>query len=220
MTHKEWLDNEYQQWVKALQESTVDNFQQNPIVRRMLSLDTSYPFDRVSGINIQKIGRLGLGKWMSAISQAIWRMAYYAEKVLEQKPKAIVEIGGGVGQFYAVLRALGYKGVYAMYDLPEVMDFQLKYLTEVEKITGLKCSLISHDSYFSDWEDRFCVSFYAFGEFTDETKDWHIANVISKCPHGMMVFNPHSGASDKINFKCKVEDEYPLTSPGNKFITW
>jgi len=34
--HKQWLDNEYQQWVKALQESTVDNFGSHPMVKRML----------------------------------------------------------------------------------------------------------------------------------------------------------------------------------------
>jgi len=36
MSYTEWLNNEYDQWVKALQESTVDNFGSHPIVRRML----------------------------------------------------------------------------------------------------------------------------------------------------------------------------------------
>lgn len=36
MEYKEWVDNEYQLWVKAIQESTVHNFKEHPQVKRML----------------------------------------------------------------------------------------------------------------------------------------------------------------------------------------
>lgn len=212
MDHKEWLYNEYQQWIDALNSCTVDNFQQNDIVRRMLSLDGGFPFDRVSGVNIQKIGRLGLGKWMSAISPAIWRMCHYAQRILQDSPSHICEIGGGVGQFYAILRALGYKGKYYIFDLPEVQRFQGRYLAEVEKRTGL-------DTIQSFGEFDYCVSFYAYGEFTDEVKKRYLP-LIKSCPHGFMIYNPHSGASSEVPFPCAITDEYPLTSPGNKQLVW
>lgn len=141
------------------------------------------------------------------------RMIYYAERVLEQNLSHICEIGGGVGQFYAVLRALGYRGKYYIYDLEEVKRFQRKYLDEVTRRTGLETSL-----EFGRFD--YCVSFYAYGEFDDDLKAWYTAKVITKTPHGLIIFNPHSGSSSEIPFECKVEDEYPLTSPGNKMLTW
>lgn len=231
MTHKQWLDNEYQQWIKALQESTVDNFKEHPVVRRMLSLDLWVDYEEPDELFLTNfflpevigciaINQIGYCKTKGGIDNSLKRMIYYAQKVLAQTPSSICEIGGGVGQFYAILRALGYKGQYAMYDLPEVLDFQLKYLKEVGERTGLECPVTEHENSNPNW---FCVSFYAFGEFDDKTKQWYIENVISKCEHGMIVFNPHSGASDYLPFQFEtqvVQDEYPLTSPGNKFITW
>ena len=218
MTHKQWVDNEYQQWIKALQESTVDNFGDHPMVKRML-------------------GQMGVGKtiqFMRQVDEKIFfkifdlidigcdfndyegnfiRMAYYAEKVLRNNPTSIVEIGGGVGQFYAVLRALGYKGKYFIYDLPEVKEFQRKYLDRVTELTGLNTDL-----EFTNFD--YCVSFYALGELDDETKEWYVESVVKQTPHGMIVWNPHSNASKEINFPCKIEPEYPLTHPDNKFCVW
>lgn len=215
--HKQWLDNEYSQWVKALQESTVDNFGDHPMVRRMLG-----GVDRGMFIELVPLRYLPIevDKALSTIitlggyfSGNVWRMEYYANKVLSQNPTSICEIGGGVGQFYAVLRALGYKGKYFIFDLQEVKEFQRKYLDRVTKLTGLDTSL-----EYTDFD--YCVSMYALGEFDDELKNWYIENVVKKCPHGLIVWNPHSGASDKITFDCKTEPEYPLTSPGNKLLTW
>ena len=213
--HREWLNNEYSQWVKALQESTVDNFGSHPMVKRMLGevnvrlfwdLYDYIPPNQMDIINV--IHPIG-----GNFGDIIHRMVYYAQKVLKENPTSIVEIGGGVGQFYAVLRALGYKGKYFIYDLPEVKEFQRKYLDRVTELTGLNTDL-----KFTDFD--YCVSFYCLGELDDETKSWYVENVVKKCPHGMMVFNPHSGASSEIPFPCKVEDEYPLTNPGNKQLTW
>lgn len=227
MTHKEWLDNEYSEWVKALSECTVHNFKDNHVVKRMLGCIEFTLHAEDAGIAftwrwhvINKIDRIGysvdLGDNMEGCrwsTGGLLRMVYYAQKVLKQNPGHICEIGGGVGQFYAVLRALGYNGKYYIYDLPEVQDFQRKYLDEVTKLTGLNTELKKGGF-------DFCVSFYAYGEFDDELKSYYEREVITKCPHGFIVFNPHSGASDKINFECKVEPEVPETSPGNKILIW
>lgn len=215
-SHKDWLNNEYSQWIKALEESTVDNFGEHPMVKRMLgNVDMQVFHEEIESMeqeewntlyDIQCIG----GDWLGGIMA---RMIYYAQQVLQQNPKAICEIGGGVGQFYAVLRALGYTGTYFIYDLPEVVEFQKKYLAEVEKRTGLNTKQV-----FCGFD--FCVSFYCLGELDDDTKKKYIEEVVKKCPHGLIVWNAHSGASDEITFPCKIEPEYPLTAPNNKLLTW
>lgn len=217
--HREWLDNEYSQWVKALQESTVDNFGSHPMVKRMLGEVSGPDFAILCDGKYDDISIWpGLKTVMSLggeFTGNVWRMIYYAQKVLERNPTVICEIGGGVGQFYAVLLSMGYTGKYYIYDLKEAQEFQGDYLFEFWKRSGIKPGDMS-----KDYEFDYCVSFYAFGEFDDTTKQHFINTVISKVPHGMMVFNPHSGASSEIPFPCKVEDEYPLTSPGNKFLSW
>ena len=157
---------------------------------------------------IDEIGRSRKG----GITDVCWRMVYYAKQVLERHPISIVEIGGGVGQFYAVMRALGYTGDYYISDLPSVMLFQNAYLRAVHYETGLHTSQVLHFD--------FCVSFYALGEFDDELKEWYMEMVVSKCPHGFALWNPHSGASAEVPFECTIKDEYPLLNPGNKQLEW
>jgi len=212
-SHKTWLDNEYRQWSRALASCTVHNFKDHPMVRRMLG-EIEWPAPLPYGIDLGLMTRIdNIGRSVpSEISGTALRMLHYAQQVLERNPPSIVEIGGGVGQFYTVVRALGYQGGYYILDLPEVWAFQVKYLVEVERQTGL---CLPQDLHYD-----FCVSFYALGEFDDETKDWYVEHVVRKCLHGFIVWNPHSGASDVIDFHCMVTDESPLINPGNKQLEW
>lgn len=217
--HKEWLDNEYRKWIEALQGSTVHNFKEHAMVKRMLGeIDWPDQFKFVLSAgeyelmcNIDNIGREQAGQ----LSGTAWRMLYYARQVMLRRPFSIVEIGGGVGEFYAILRALGYMGRYFIFDLPDVKLFQAAYLSEVERQTGLELPFYQYPKSYD-----FCVSFYALGEFDDELKSWYIDQVVKKCPHGFIVWNPHSGASAEVNFPCEIMDEYPLLKPGNKQLEW
>jgi hypothetical protein len=213
-SHKVWLNNEYKKWMEALKSSTVHNFKDHPMVRRMLG-DIKWPGPLPQRIDLELLTRIdNIGRsQVTEISGTALRMIHYAQKVLERDPPSIVEIGGGVGQFYATLRALGYQGEYYIMDLPDVVEFQFLYLAEVERQTGLQLKL--RPSRFD-----FCVSFYALGEFDDDTKIWYIENVVTRCPHGLVIWNPHSGASDMINFPCRVTDERPLLRAGNKQLEW
>lgn len=215
MNHKQWLDNEYKLWVEALQASTVHNFGSHPQVKRMLSEVDGW--DWINGVALDteeanvfhKIYSLG-GNFWGICS----RMAWYAQRILKLNPTSIIEIGGGVGQFFAILRALGYKGHYVIYDLPEVKDFQSKYLDEASKLTGI--NVIQS----APAEIDLCVSFYAFGEFDDELKLCYIENPIKKCKRGYMAFNPHSGASDDLSiFPFPVKSE-PGREENIKIVTW
>lgn len=220
--HKSWLDNEYRQWTRALQSSTVHNFKEHPQVRRMLSIGTEFPFSVMGGLTPETVSLISLIDSIGyshavdprLISGNCARMVWYARQILNRKPSNIIEIGGGSGQFYAVLRALGYASSYYIADLPEVQAFQHRYLEEVSRRTDLYLE----QSYMKNY--KFCISLYALGEFDDLTKHQYIHNVVNKCKHGFIVWNPHSGASSLIGFKCKVQDEYPLLNPGNKQLEW
>jgi FkbM family methyltransferase len=216
LSHPHWLANEYRQWVAALKASTVHNFKDHPMVRRMLG-EINWPEPVPHNIDLELLTRIdNIGRaQQSGISGTALRMIHYAQMVLERNPPSIVEIGGGVGQFYATLRALGYQGRYFIFDLEEVKEFQDRYLAEVERQTGLSLPRFQYPSSY-----EFCVSFYALGEFDDQTKAWYVEHVVRKCAHGFIVWNPHSGASDVIDFPCKETDESPLLNPGNKQLEW
>lgn len=221
MTHKTWLDNEYNLWIEALQSSTVDDFKSHPQVKRMLGEVDRMKFTTLetlaTGIThkeiLFKINGVGNGNQMLPLSGTFIREVYWALEVLKLSPDYICEIGGGVGEFYAILRALGYEGHYYIYDLPEVQKFQRKYLDKVEEVTGLSLPLIHINR-----GEVFCVSFYALGEFDDELKDRIIKNVVNHCSHGFIVWNAHSGASPEININhnftatpCDKEDSIIVT---------
>jgi hypothetical protein len=213
MTYKDWLDNEYRLWVQALQSSTVFNFKDHPQVKRMLSTDMVWlgNVPRVNMKLMQKIDQLGYTAPLNSISGACLRMIYYADRIARINPPSIIEVGGGVGQFYAILRALGYKNDYFIYDLPDVKDFQYKYLQEIRWQTKL-------ETHQRRPKFDFFLSFYALGEFDDDTKEYYIRNGVNKCKHGYVVWNPHSGATERIPF----EFEYYVIQQkdGSKLITW
>ena len=121
-THKQWLDNEYSMWVDALQESTVHNFKEHEMVKRMLSEDIKFPAGKRPNLSLETLELVTridqIGRSSTDITDVCWRMLYYANLVLRREPISLVEIGGGIGEFYALIRALGYKGDYFIYDLP------------------------------------------------------------------------------------------------------
>jgi len=215
-SHKQWLENEYRKWIDALQASTVHNFKDHTMVKRMLG-EIQWPLPIPQDIDLELLTRIdNIGRSRpSGISGTAARMIHYAQKVLERNPRFIVEIGGGVGQFYATLCALGYTGRYFIFDLEGVKAFQDSYLSEVERQTGVLLPRFQNPQAY-----EFCVSFYALGEFDDATKAWYVEHVVRKCPHGFVIWNPHSGASDMIDFPCRVTDESPLLHPGNKQLEW
>lgn len=236
--HKSWLDNEYSQWVKALQESTVHNFKEHPMVKRMLgvknfslrSTDAGTAFGehwhlmcKIDSIGYSDEGNSdlmvskdGIYEDENADRGSMLRYIYYANQILKLNPSSICEIGGGVGQFYAILRALGYKGTYKIVDKSEVIQFVNKYLDEVEKQTGLNLNMGADGNMGSEM----VVSFYALGEFDDQTKADYFRTIINNTKHGYIAWNAHSGASDDLSlFKHDIKVT-PGIEEGIKIIQW
>lgn len=223
--HKQWLDNEYQQWINALSECTVHNFKEHPGVRRMLGepdigiwAKTVVNWDGVDSDMLVNIERIGLMDDATEDSRAslsrFFRYVHYAQQILQRNPISIVEIGGGVGQFYATLRALGWNGFYHIVDIPEVMAFQEEYLDYVSEQTGLDLALNPSIS------PKMLLSFYALGEFDDETKESY-RQLITDSPHGYIAWNSHSGASEDLSiFSAHDITVTPGLEPGITIIEW
>lgn len=224
MNHTDWLETEYRLWELALGElmnpKAFKTFKSHPAVKRMLSDIERGLFglelDPCTEMLLQKIDHIGYDTDGHMITGAAERMIHYAQQVLKVNPNHIVEIGGGVGQFYAIIRALGYKGKYHILDRYEVERFQRYYLSQVEKETGLSLPL-TPGTY------DYCVSFYALGEFDDNLKRWYFENVIDKAPHGLILYNPHSGANPAVppsKHEFIITPEDPKTGENNKMIVW
>ena len=214
--YSDWLKKEYDQWVDILELSTVDNFARRPMVQRMLSINApKHPYNKLNPLEESRINLIASLGGLSFIDLRfdVQRMIYYAQRVLKENPTHIVEIGGGVGQFAAILSALGYEGKYYIYDIPQVNKFQRVYLDSIYDELGVFVQMEKGDF-------DYCVSFYALGEFEDSVKYWYIENIVKKCPHGLIAWNPHSGASDIITFPCRVEPEPVQSHPNNKLLVW
>lgn len=217
MTHSEWLNNEYEQWIAALNECTVHNFKEHPMVNRMLShVDVDVwrkqvVLSAIPRAQLNKIDSISLIGGRGDMG-CICRMIYYAQQIIKLNPQSICEIGGGVGQFYAILRALGYEGRYFIYDLEPVSNFQIKFLQEVRNQTGLFTEQSSMPS-------ELVVSFYALGEF-DDTEKRAYAPMLRAMPHGYIAWNPHSGASDDLSIFPDNITVTPGIEPGIKIIQW
>lgn len=222
--HKQWLDNEYSQWIAALNKSTVHNFKEHPMVKRMLGEPDATQWVSLLEGNLDYpvldlvylIDSIGFSVYQQ-LSGTCARMIYYAQQILKRNPSSICEIGGGVGQFYAILRALEWEGTYWIFDLPEVRKFQEKYLYEVNKQTGL----FTHQCITDDCDSLdMAISFYALGEFDDETKK-HYESLVSACKHGYIAWNPHSGANDDLSIFDKHQITVtPGVEEGIKIIEW
>lgn len=222
MTHKAWLDNEYNLWVEALESSTVDNFKEHPQVKRMLG-EAGHSEFHTKAVTVAleqhwktvlTINNIGYSNFRPFISGTCLRMIYWALEVLKLKPDSICEIGAGVCEFYAVIRALGYKGQYFVYDLPEVKKFQRKYLDKVQELTGLELPIIE-----TARGKILLVSFYALGEFDDELKQWYIDRIVNRYNYGFIVWNFHSGSSPEINITHKFTS-VPCDKEDSIIVTW
>lgn len=227
MPTREWVQDEYTAWESALAGCTVNDFKLVPAVRRMLSLDLGLSYDAYHDTahrlslkqwqTLERLDAIGMGgEADEPLSVAGLRFAHWAFKIIDAVPASIVEIGGGCGQLYATLRVLGWKGKYGILDLPKVQTFQHRYLNHVGNVFGFDTALYSRPP----WD--MAVSFYALGEFTDEIRKDYIDRIVSKCPKGLLVWNPIDYASPEIPlpFAFDVEDEVPLTAPGNKVVRW
>jgi putative sugar O-methyltransferase len=130
----------------------------------------------------------------------------------------IIEIGGGYGGqckiLYDLCETMPLKiKSYTIVDLPDVCDFQKKYLDL------LGYSNINYEKFEQlNLNKRYdlLVSNYAMGEFSKEIQDYYIEKVVKFCDYWYMVWN----LSDIHEYfkGSTVLPEVPQTGTNNKLI--
>lgn len=224
--YSEWVTNEYQQWIEALRKSDVSNFKKNPTVKRMLGepdhaiwLDAylrNFIGSEKTLETIIKINEIGYPDATGFEVSRVRRYIYYAQQIIQRSPESVCEIGAGVGEFFAVLRAMGYEGEYRILDLRPVRIFQDKYLTEITRRTGLDTRQSKRMGPL-----EMLISFYALGEFDDKCKGQFANRDIPFYKRGYIAWNPHSGATDDLSiFNAHKITITPGLEDGVKIIEW
>lgn len=135
--------------------------------------------------------------------------------------KNIVEIGGGYGGLCLYINSLSNNTYnYSIFDLPEVMLLQAKYLTA----HNIQCNFLDFHSQLPD--KFYLISNYCYSEIPDLSIRKKYQNVIDRSDAGFMLWNADamkSGASISETFANKniiTNIENPLTAPGNLEIYW
>jgi putative sugar O-methyltransferase len=138
----------------------------------------------------------------------------------------VIEIGGGFGGQAAVSLTLNPGVSWTIFDLPEVLALQEKYLystnpdAKIEFQSGLEISKTHGDLLISN---------YALSEISRELQLKYIELVVSNCPKGYMAWNTISekdGGGLTLSEVLELIpgstyiDEVPRSSPGNVIVYW
>ena len=243
-------NNEYLSIVIAASESEAvfSKFRANRQYRKILEHVTKYIghqyLQEIRGLSLQykeilnkvsQIDKLGgplryRYSKVGRLSPTTIRYVYVHLKLIElfgniQNLK-IVEIGGGFGGQAAVSTLLSPSLDWNIYDLPQVLRLQKKFICETNAQNKV--------SYFSGFDvvkthGDLLISNYALSEISRKLQLTYFANVIQNCPKGYMAWNLISEKEGDGLSVCEVLglipnsvaiEEYPLTNKGNKIIAW
>lgn len=138
----------------------------------------------------------------------------------------VIEIGGGFGGQAAVSTTLNSGIGWTIFDLPEVLVLQQKYVSRANPNANIAfCSGLDIVETHGD----LLSSNYALSEISRDLQLEYINKVILKCKKGYMEWNTISevqrGGLSLLEILelipgSTAHDEMPLSSVGNKIITW
>lgn len=140
----------------------------------------------------------------------------------------VCEIGGGFGGQLYVSSRMHRIGSWTMYDLPQVLELQRKFL---ESCGNFSLSRVSFKSGIDiePMSGDLLISNYAFSELTRGIQEKYITWMFENFSNGYITWNTLSESSlggfkleeltDSIS-KLKVLEEVPLTAPGNQILYW
>lgn len=136
---------------------------------------------------------------------------------------SIVEIGGGYGGQYTVLRQLFEPKQYTFIDLQAPLKLIQKY-TNALGLDDIPLEFIESKD-LKIIESDLVISNYAVSECNKETQDLYLDKIINHCKHGYMTYNNFNGYShqefiSRCNIPVKVFNEQPQTGPKNVLLTW
>ena len=133
----------------------------------------------------------------------------------------IVEIGGGFGGLCFFMKSMT-ECNYHIFDLPDVMKLQEKYLSAHE----IECKFLDFNSELP--EDFFLISNYCYSEIPDKSIRDNYKKVIDKSCGGFMLWNAPAMKNNvtleetfgsRINI-VSSRPENPVTGPGNLEVYW
>ena len=138
----------------------------------------------------------------------------------------VIEIGGGFGGQAAVSTTINSEIEWTIFDLPEVLLLQQKYLAKANPATNITfCSGLEINETYGD----LLLSNYALSEISRDLQIEYINKVVLKCKRGYMAWNTISEVQSAglsllevlaLIPGSRVDDEVPLSSVENKIISW
>lgn len=138
----------------------------------------------------------------------------------------VIEIGGGFGGQAAVSTTINSRIEWQIFDLPEVLLLQEKYLTKANPAGSITfCSGLEINETYGD----LLLSNYALSEISRDLQVEYINKVVLNCKKGYMAWNTISEVQSAglslleilaLIPGSRVDDEVPLSSVGNKIISW
>ena len=132
----------------------------------------------------------------------------------------IVEVGCGYGGLCLAIHSFSKLYninilCYNLIDLPDISNLQKMYLSNFNMNDLTYHSSYEYGANITN-DNLFLISNYCFSEISDYHQKQYIKTLFPKVIHGFMAWN----CIPVYDFgcKCKVEDEYPLTGPNNKYL--
>mmetsp|Transcript_22947 Transcript_22947/g.51746 ORF Transcript_22947/g.51746 Transcript_22947/m.51746 type:complete len:360 (+) Transcript_22947:58-1137(+) len=148
----------------------------------------------------------------------------------------IAEVGVGYGgQAQCILASCGSIAHYDLFDLPEVEDLAAKYLKETLQggsATAWRKRPSPEKKGGGGGSYDLFISNYALSELTRALQEKYLEDLASRASSGYVTWNSNIHDSDRMTARefanalktlgkdVVVEAECPLTSHGNKLVTW
>lgn len=156
----------------ATDDEAFKNFRKNDRIATIIENTTKEWADRA----MEKMG-------MTPTMVRYWYTADLIERLIGVMRGLVVEIGGGYDGMCRVISERWELDDYSIYDLPEVMELQRRYLKEY----GCNASFCEPAQPF--YGARLCLSWCAWSELSYDLRVEYAEKVISKCDHFFICSN-------------------------------
>lgn len=124
---------------------------------------------------------------------------------------SIIEFGGGYGGMCNLIRKMGFKGKYIIYDLPEVSEIQKYYLT---KENCMENTIITNDFSIFDNVHDLLIATWSLSETPLDMR----LNIIKSAENFLMAFQPNFEGIDNMKYFEGTDLEvFPIEHLSNQY---
>lgn len=130
------------------------------------------------------------------------KYAIQIKEIFGELPNAnYIEVGAGYGGLTRIMNEFYNFNSINLFDLPEVLLLQEKYLSHYE-IKINKCNILEN---FEVPKDTIFVSNYALSELNKETRKLYIDKILSKCKYIFIASNIRELKHELSNFNLSID---------------